>query len=497
MTLRGGFKERMMRRSWPRRGIRLALGLAVGGLLAVAAPSALWAAPSAGCAAVNGGALDYTATDATGANKGIPLPFTAGEVVTATFSQLIGNYSPGIWDLSANILGGGNYSNHPNPANNDTNSLTIQANTGGIKSEMSAAGSGGTGSGAVKVTHVCTGTAAAQAPDLTITKTHNGNATAGQTGFQYNITVSNSGTASTSGTVTVMDTLPSGLTATAISGSGWNCTVATSTCTRSDALGNGASYPAITLTVNVASNAPSSLVNSATVSGGGESDTSNDTAIDPTTVNAAPAPATTNTSLVAVPSAGLYGQSIQLSAQVSSSGGTPTGTVVFTVGATTLGSAPLSGGNASISTTAIPVGNQTITATYTPADSSFAGSSGTTQVFIYQALTATTITSTTNPTTAGQTANFTVTVAVAAPGSGTPTGTVTVNFGDGSPGSVVPLTNGSASPTHVYASPGNYTVTATYNGDTNFMGSTSSPLSQQVNQASTGTGLQSSQNRAR
>jgi len=65
--------------------------------------------------------------------------------------------------------------------------------------------------------------------------------------------------------------------ATGISGSRWTCTLSTRTCTRSDTLAAGSSYPAITLTVNVASNAPSQVTNSATVSGGtGSPATSND-----------------------------------------------------------------------------------------------------------------------------------------------------------------------------------------------------------------------------
>ena len=121
-------------------------------------------------------------------------------------------------------------------------------------------------------------------PDLTITKTHVGNFTQGQTGATYTITVSNGGTGATSGTVTVTDTVPSGLTATAISGTGWTCTQPSGPCTRSDVLAAGGSYPVITLTVNVAGNAPASVTNSAAVSGGGETNTANDTANDPTTI---------------------------------------------------------------------------------------------------------------------------------------------------------------------------------------------------------------------
>ncbi|MBA2525848.1 MAG: hypothetical protein H0V18_08715 [Pyrinomonadaceae bacterium] len=79
--------------------------------------------------------------------------------------------------------------------------------------------------------------------DLTITKSHSGNFNQGQVGATYSITVTNSGFAPTSGVVTVTDTLPAGLTATAINGTGWTCDLPTLTCTRSDALAVGAGYP--------------------------------------------------------------------------------------------------------------------------------------------------------------------------------------------------------------------------------------------------------------
>ena len=123
-------------------------------------------------------------------------------------------------------------------------------------------------------------------PDLRIAKTHPGAFTAGQAGT-YAITVSNAGNAATVGTVTVTDTLPSGLTATAIGGTGWSCTLATLTCTRGDALAAGASYPVITLSVNVADPAPDSVVNTASVAGGGDVDPSNNDASDPTAIVAA------------------------------------------------------------------------------------------------------------------------------------------------------------------------------------------------------------------
>ena len=116
--------------------------------------------------------------------------------------------------------------------------------------------------------------------DLTISKTHPGNFAPGQIGAIYTITVTNSGSAVTAGVVTVVDTLPTGLTATAISGSGWTCVAVTLTCTRGDALAAGTSYSSITVTVNVANSLAGPVTNTATVSGGGETNTANDTARD-------------------------------------------------------------------------------------------------------------------------------------------------------------------------------------------------------------------------
>ncbi|MGW5609040.1 YVTN family beta-propeller repeat protein [Streptomyces sp. NPDC003753] len=122
---------------------------------------------------------------------------------------------------------------------------------------------------------------------LTITKSHTGNFTQGQQGT-YTITVGNTGPGPTDGsTVTVHDTLPAGLTAASIGGTGWTCTLSTLTCTRSDVLPAGSSYPPVTLKADVSCNAPSQGTNTATVTGGGDSTTH--TANDPTTINPNPA----------------------------------------------------------------------------------------------------------------------------------------------------------------------------------------------------------------
>lgn len=123
-------------------------------------------------------------------------------------------------------------------------------------------------------------------PDLTIAMSHTGNFLRPQTGATYTITVSNSG-ADTSALITVNETLPAGLTATDFSGTNWNCTLSPLQCTRGDVLFAGTSFEPITLTVNVAANAASSVTNTAKVSGGGETNTANDTASDLTQIDAA------------------------------------------------------------------------------------------------------------------------------------------------------------------------------------------------------------------
>ncbi|HUI50991.1 MAG TPA: hypothetical protein VLX60_04350, partial [Terriglobales bacterium] len=117
---------------------------------------------------------------------------------------------------------------------------------------------------------------------------HTGSFYQGETGATYSLTVSNAAGTASSGVVTVVDALPASLTATAISGNGWSCTLATLTCTRADALAVGASYPAITVTANVSATAPANVTNTATLSGGGDSNAANNTANDPTVITPPP-----------------------------------------------------------------------------------------------------------------------------------------------------------------------------------------------------------------
>ena len=123
-------------------------------------------------------------------------------------------------------------------------------------------------------------------PSLSITKTHTNAFWRGQTNAKYTVTVSNAAASGpTSGTVTVTETVPSGMTLVSMAGTDWTCPTGGTTCTRSDALDGGASYPPITVTVNVASDAPSALTNQVSVSGGRSSGAN---ASDATNINPPP-----------------------------------------------------------------------------------------------------------------------------------------------------------------------------------------------------------------
>lgn len=133
---------------------------------------------------------------------------------------------------------------------------------------------------------VATNPPAATSIDLAILKSHTGGFAQGDTGRTYTIVVTNVGSLATTGTVSVVDVLPSGLTATAMTGPGWSTTLGTLTATRADTLATNAAYPAITLTVNVASNAPPSVTNTVAVATGGDTNTVNNTASDVTAITA-------------------------------------------------------------------------------------------------------------------------------------------------------------------------------------------------------------------
>jgi uncharacterized repeat protein (TIGR01451 family) len=148
----------------------------------------------------------------------------------------------------------------------------------------STAGTAGTSVTNASITQTSGTQSGAQCtPDMTLAKSHvGGNFTRGSTAT-YIIPVENlSPYGPTSGTVTVNDTLPVGLTPTNATGTNWTCSIASQTvsCINSTVLAPDTFYPSITVTANVLQTAPSTETNTALVSGGGEVNLANDSATD-------------------------------------------------------------------------------------------------------------------------------------------------------------------------------------------------------------------------
>jgi hypothetical protein len=151
----------------------------------------------------------------------------------------------------------------------------------------------------------------------------------------------------------------------------------------------------------------------------------------------------------------------------------------------------LSGGTASVNTASLSVGTHVITATYS-GDGNHTGSTGalSPDQVVGQFGTTTSLASSLNPSVFGVSVTFTATVAPSAA-----TGDVQF-YADGvALGSAVTLSGGAASVSTASLLGGSHTITATYSGDGDYVGSTGTLSPDQVvDKASTTTSLVSSVN---
>ena len=204
--------------------------------------------------------------------------------------------------------------------------------------------------------------------------------------------------------------------------------------------------------------------------------------------------ASTATGLASSVDPSVYGQSVTFTAAVTASApgsGTPAGQVTFYDGTTAIDTATLSSGSATFETSALAVGGHSITAQYA-VSTDFAGSTSAavTQTVNRDAST-TAVASSANPSIYGQPVTFTTTLSAAAPGSGTPTGTVT--FYDGNqPIDTETLAAGTAKFTTSALSLGGHAIGAIYGSDPDFTGSTSATITETIKQASTTSAVTSS-----
>jgi hypothetical protein len=207
-------------------------------------------------------------------------------------------------------------------------------------------------------------------------------------------------------------------------------------------------------------------------------------------LNYAIAPSTT-TSLTSSLNPSVFGKTVTLTAKVSSSISTPTGTVQFLNGTSILTTRKLESGSVKYSTAGLPLGSNSITAAYS-GDAKNSASVSAPLIEVVKAVTSTTITSTPNPSAYFQPVTFT---AVVTSSLGPPPDGETVNFmhdsvllGTGT------LSGGIATFSSFTIPVVGKTVVAVYGGDENFAKSQSKALDQAVEAASTTTTLSSSQN---
>jgi len=167
-------------------------------------------------------------------------------------------------------------------------------------------------------------------PDLAVTSTHTDPFTAGTTA-SYTISATDAITAGpTTGPVVITDTVPSGLTPTGASGTDWSCSINGQivTCTYTGAAPISANAPAapITLNVTVAPNAPANVTNTVTIATDNDTNLSNNTATDPTTITSSADLAVTN---AASPNPVIAGQDITYTAVVTNTGPSDAGAYTF------------------------------------------------------------------------------------------------------------------------------------------------------------------------
>lgn len=194
---------------------------------------------------------------------------------------------------------------------------------------------------------------------------------------------------------------------------------------------------------------------------------------------------TTTTSSVD-PATAVTGQPVTLGATVAAAAGTPTGEVVFTVAGDEVGRAAVGpDGAATATVTDLPVGSNPVVATYA-GDEVFGPSSAAPRtVTVGKAAVDVTLAATDDSTVTGEAVGLTATVAVQAPGGGTPEGTVQLLVDGNAVGAPVALTNGSATfPPLTSLGAGSHTLAASYAGSSGYQAG-SDQVTQEVTKADT------------
>jgi cyclophilin family peptidyl-prolyl cis-trans isomerase len=184
--------------------------------------------------------------------------------------------------------------------------------------------------------------------------------------------------------------------------------------------------------------------------------------------------AATTTALATSIASAQFGQSVTLTATIAATApgaGTPTGSVTFEdEHGNVLGTVAVnSSSKAVLAVSSLAVGSHTVSAIYS-GDTNFTTSNGSAPLTVTQSGSSTVVASSANPSNPGDNVILTATVTAAAPGAGTPTGTVTfvdqttsTTLGTGTVGA-----DGKAAIAVSTLTSGSHSIVATYNGDVNF-----------------------------
>ena len=179
----------------------------------------------------------------------------------------------------------------------------------------------------------------------------------------------------------------------------------------------------------------------------------------------------------------VFSQSVSFTATVTSSGGTPTGTVQFKIDGTNFGSPVAVDGTGkatSGTTTTLTVASHSISAVY-GGDANFSTSTGSVSQTVNKASVTVTLTSAPNPVVKGTSIKFTVTVASTAPATKVPGGKVRLLKNGKVIKTAHTLSAGKTTYTFTWTyATGTFSMTAKYLGTANFNVATSPVYSQVV-----------------
>jgi hypothetical protein len=204
--------------------------------------------------------------------------------------------------------------------------------------------------------------------------------------------------------------------------------------------------------------------------------------------------ASTATTLSSGVNPSVFGQTITFTATVQPPAGTTaTGTVTFLDGSTSLGSATLAGNSAQVAVSSLTVGTHSITAMYAGNANLLPSTSVALSQTVNGEATTTVATSSTNPSSFGQSITLSATIQPALGGNAT--GTVTFLDGTSTLGTSSVLSN-TAQLSVSSLAVGAHSITAKYSGDANYLSSTSSAFTQTVNQGAATTSVSSNLNPA-